>query len=153
MGSGPFFDQPGRDGRRKSDPLKEIDAGPALAPDWQLYRVIAATDADPTLIEKFALNAGHYNRVRFQSVSFTDKTLDTIGTHVANLTVQQWSPGGERFIDFDDTIVNNGGGVVKELEVEHAHGQKLFVMLTSDPTVEGDVVAIYAQGYELDHTL
>ena len=152
---GDFFAQPGRDGRRRSDPLKSVDKSPAVAPDWQLYRIVGSPDPTVVTNEGLALNAGHYNRLRVMVEPYTNRTL-TSQAGVAsnpNVEIQYWSENAKEFVSPNPVIQKTGLGVglgyTFDVEV---HGGKLLVKLTN-ATNGSEVIAIYTQGYELDHSL
>lgn len=160
MSSGPFFDQPGRDGRRKSDPLKDVDGSPAVAPDWQLYRKVLAADPGGFITNpKLGLNCGHYNKVKINFGIFTDATLDTPVEPTGGATtiageILLFNPQMKRFLSQQpaDTFFSAGAGESYWLDLDSVRGSLIFVKFTA-AIQNSEVVAIYAQGYELDHSL
>jgi hypothetical protein len=149
-----YFDP--RDGRRKSDPLRSLDRAPAYAPDWQLHRVTNAQDTVFTE-KKHGVNCGHYKSVRFAIVPYDNDPTRVPGATPGgsanpNVEVMIWSESAGEFLSFPTALTGTGVGAGDPymVDVENANGAILFVAVTAAP---GGVVAISAQGYEIDHTL
>ena len=155
MSSGPFFDQPGRDGRRRSDPLKDVDGSPAVAPDWQLNRIVSAQDAAVFTDRSKGCNFGHYGKGRFKVEVYTDKTLTSQAATASNpnVEVQRWSESAGKFVQEHVPVQKTGvgAGLGYTFEVD-ASGGILICKVTNAPS-GSEVIAIFAQGYDLDHSL
>lgn len=148
-----FYDQPGRDGRRKSDPLKSINGSPAHAPEWQLHRVVSAQDADFATRAK-GCNCSQYGRVRFSVVPYdADPTIADAaapgGNANPNIEIRVWSEGAGAFVAMDTpkTKAGAGAGLAYTVEVDNADGAILMIAQTNG--VAG-ISAIYVQGFDLD---
>lgn len=147
-----YFDYVG--GGRRSDPLKSKDAAPALAPDWQLNRVVSAQDVAPFTGQRASkgLNASHYEAIRFMVVPMdADPTINPSaapgGAANPNVEVMVWSEQANTFVSLPTPITATGGGagVAYMVDVPDANGSIIACMVTNAP---GGVVAISAQGYD-----
>lgn len=147
----PFFDQPGRDGRRKSDPLKSLDGAPARAPDWQLNRVI--TTQDITFVKRQdGVNCGQYKTIRFNVVPFAaDPRTGGApgGTANPNVEARVWSEAAGAFVPFDTAITKSGAGagVAYMVDVSNANGSIVGLFVVNALAA---VVAVYVQGHDID---
>jgi len=145
-----FYDQPGRDGRRKSDPLKTIVTNPALAPDLQLVRLVASDDDFMSqAVKSNGVNFGRFRTGCFQIVPLADDDLDSPSLGTANVSVEMmaWCPLLGRFIHANPVATYTGLGAGIPYELEFA-SDGLIIMPSVTGTAGGtEVVAVYAAGY------
>jgi len=145
-----------RDGRRKSDPLKSINTSPANSPDWHLCRVVSAQDSVFDN-QKLGINCDNYKKVRFSVVPYDNDPTEVPsaapgGTQNPDTEIMIWAAGAQKFLSFDTAITKTGvgAGTAYIVDVDNANGSILLPAITN--AISG-VVAIFAQGYGLDHTL
>lgn len=112
-----FYDQPGRDGRRKSDPLQTPNSSPAEAPAYQLWRHVAAndaaagSDANLELPAHAGVNFADYSVGVLQVVQRGGPGLDDApgGSGAVVISVYEWSPGAGKFIPTGETKTGGAG--------------------------------------------
>lgn len=145
-----------RDGRRKSDPLRSKNTSPAKAPDWQLSRVLPASQAAETVFTKRAdgVSAGEFQVVRFAVTPMTaDPSKDASavkgGSGNPNVEVRVWSEQAAAFVPMATALTKTGlgAGAAYVVDVANAYGSILACFVTNSP---GGVVAISAQGFNPD---
>lgn len=149
-----YFDTTEGDGRRRSDPLKELDTAPAKAPDWQLNRVVSAQDT--TFVKRTeGVNAGGYSSVRFAVTPMTaDPTRNPAavpgGTQNPTTEIRVWSAEASAFVPMSTPITHAGAGAgaAYVVDVPNANGSILGCFITSALT---GVVAISAQGFNSEY--
>lgn len=145
-----FCDQPGRDGRRKSDPLRDIANNPELAPGLQLVRLVSADDdATSKAIKTNGVNYGRFRTGCFQIVPLANDDLDspTLGTANPSVEIMAWCPLLGKFISANPMALYTGLGAGVPYELEFA-SDGLIIMPSITGTAGGtEVVAVYAAGY------
>jgi len=146
-----FFDQPGRDGRRKSSPLLDISNSPARAPGYQLNRHLIADDAAASggLLAATVLGGCNFGDYEFGSIQIIQRddvevNADPGGTSEALVSVFEWSPALSRFVDTGLAFDALASGESAAFELE-AKGRLLFFHVTG--IVGGDSVSIFSQGF------
>lgn len=149
-----FYAQPGRDGRRRSNPLQSLDGAPAKAPDWQLSRVVTAQDAVFTK-RGDGVNSSSYEHIRFAVTPMdADPTEDPAaiqgGSANPNVQVRVWSEQADAFIPLPTDLTKSGVGVGVGyvIDVDNARGSIVGCFVTNDPA--GEFVAIFSQGFAKD---
>lgn len=153
FGSMAHSNPPVMDGRRRSNPLRNLGSSPAKAPDWQLSRVVSAQDT--TFVKRAdGVNAGGYSSVRFSVTPMTaDPTRNASavagGTQNPNTEIRVWSEQAQAFVPMSTPITHTGAGagVPYVIDVPNANGSVLGCFVTSALT---GVVAIAAQGFNPD---
>jgi hypothetical protein len=145
-----FYAQPGRDGRRTTDPLKDLAINPQALPGWQLVRLVSANDdATSKAIRNNGVNFGHYNRGHFQIIPLATNDLNSPSAGTANPSVElmTWCPILGKFISMNAKVEYTGLGAGVPYEFEFvSDGRVLMPAITG--TAGGDeVIAVYAAGY------
>jgi len=145
-----FYDQPGRDGRRKSDPLTTPNTSPTRAPKYQLYRHVIANDAaaSPGTPEKKSIgcNFGGYEVGLIKMVPRVTSAINGAegGSGAVSLAVEEWSEGAQRFVKSDlGPLTLAGAGVAQSFQF-NARGRILFFRVSA--LGASNSVSIYASG-------
>lgn len=145
-----------KDGRRRSDPLRNLGSSPAKAPDWQLSRVRNTGLAESVFTKRSdGVNAGGYSSVRFAVTPMTaDPTRDPAavpgGVENPNVEIRIWSEQAQAFVPMSTPITHTGAGAGTPyvVDVPNADGSILACFVTSALT---GVVAIAAQGFNPEY--
>lgn len=147
------------DGRRQTDPLKNLNGSPETAPRYQLLRQVISSDPAPSggylpasVDGAQGANWGSFNEGFVQAIPRSGLTVeDTIGgTSTVTITLYEWAPGAERWIPIGQTEGPGGAGEPVRLAFE-AKGRKVFPHISG--VTAGQSVSVYVSGYEKDATL
>lgn len=152
-----FYAQPGRDGRRKSNPLRVPHRSVDLAPSQVLYRLVTAADGAEVLTnEGLALNFRGYLQGNFQVVPLLNPAQiesDTPQPAVASnpaVDVLFWNPHTKSFVEANPAITRTGAGAGVPYEFSiPVDGQQVLVRVTSGFSA-GEAVAIFASGADVN---
>lgn len=145
-----FYDQPGRDGRRTSDPLKEPNSSPAKSPDYQLYRHVITDDSGSFTIRSKGCNFDGYDVGIVNVVPRDDQGIEDVeGGDQVTITPMVWDEALGRFVlspDLDAvTIVS--AGVAESFEIL-ARGRIVFLAVTG--LTGNNSCSLYCSGYRLN---
>jgi hypothetical protein len=150
-----FYDQPGRDGRRRSDPLRQLSTNPAMAPEWQLVRIVTADDDATSKGDRSnGVNFGNYRFGHFQIVPLATNDLVTpvAGTADPAVELLVWCPILGAFISTSTKLEFAGLGAGVPFRISaNVEGQIIMPSITSTESAP-EVVAIYASGFNVQST-
>ncbi len=113
-----FYDSPGVDGRRTSNPLLDPSCAPLKAPKMQLWRHVTTDDAAlvtgalPT-ITRGGANFGSYLSGVLHVIPRATAGIAGVpgGTSQVAIRLLEWSPGRNAFIDTGVTVGTTGAGL------------------------------------------
>lgn len=113
-----FYDSPGVDGRRTSNPLLNPSCAPLKTPKFQLWRHVRVDDAAlsggalPSKTRGGA-NFGSYLGGVLQVIPRATATIAGVpgGTSLVAIRILEWSPGRNAFVDTGVTLGTTGAGL------------------------------------------
>jgi hypothetical protein len=149
-----FFDQPGVDGRRKSNPLRDPSCSPLKSPKQQLWRHVIADDAALVAGALPAVTNGGANFNSYLSgvihvIPRNGLTIDSTpgGTSLVAVRLLEWSPGRNAFIDTGVTVGTTGAGLTASFTFD-ARERLLFFRVSG--IAGGESASLYISAS--DHT-
>lgn len=155
-----FYAQPGRDGRRKSDPLRNPQTGPTIAPEYHLNRLVTANDAaagtGQLTTKAHGINCDAARYVGLIVTPLTtpaqiDEEAPALGSSTVVIEILFWNPILKRFVNEYPLVTFTGGAGESFAYSFDAKGRHCFVRVTG--VAGGEAVAIHATTYDIDRTL
>lgn len=115
-----FFDQPGVDGRRKSNPLRDPSNSPPKSPALQLWRHVTADDAALVAgalpdVSRGGVNYKSYLGGVVHVVPRSGPSIDDDpgGTSLVAVTLLEWNPALEAFVDAGTVVGTTAAGATE----------------------------------------